>query len=329
MSAGTRIDYSCVIMAENAIRPWPANTGLRLPADRLPKEPNALKPVSPLRVLLLLLAFAVPAHAEPALWVARSPTATVYLFGTVHVLKADLVWRSPRINRALAASGDLWLETSDAFDPAAIRPFIQQYGTDAAHPLSTKLNKAERTQLQTIIDQNGLPSIAQLEPFRPWMVALVGEMSGLSKIGYDPNKGVEKVLTAEMTDSGRSGHGLETVDEELRYFKHLRAKAELQMLDEAMDDEKEGTSKLNAIVAAWAAGNVEQIDKLVDADMAANEPDAYQALIVDRNIAWAGRLRDRLKGTGASFVAVGAGHLAGPDSLQAQLAKLGITVKRE
>jgi uncharacterized protein YbaP (TraB family) len=306
MSAGTRIDYSCVIMAENAIRPWPANTGLRLPADRLPKEPNAMKPVSPLRVLLLLLAFAVPAHAEPALWVARSPTATVYLFGTVHVLKADLVWRSPRINRALAASGDLWLETSDAFDPAAIRPFIQQYGTDAAHPLSTKLNKAERTQLQTIIDQNGLPSIAQLEPFRPWMVALVGEMSGLSKIGYDPNKGVEKVLTAEMTDSGRSVHGLETVD-----------------------DEKEGTSKLNAIVAAWAAGNVEQIDKLVDADMAANEPDAYQALIVDRNIAWAGRLRDRLKGTGASFVAVGAGHLAGPDSLQAQLAKLGITVKRE
>jgi hypothetical protein len=288
-----------------------------------------MKPVSPLWVLLLLLAVAVPARAEPALWVARSPTAIVYLFGTVHLLKDNLVWRSPRIDRALAASQDLWLETADAFDTAAIAPFIRQYGTDAAHPLSTKLDAAERTQLQTIIDRDGLPPIARLEPLRPWMVALVVEVSGLQKIGYDPNQGVEKILTAEMTDSGRPIHGLETIEAELRYFTHMRPKTELQMLDEAMDDEKEGAAKINAIVAAWAAGNVEQIGKLVDADMTAEEPDAYQALIVDRNIAWATRLRERLKGSGVSFVAVGAGHLAGPDSLQAQLAKLGITVKRE
>ncbi|WP_158931788.1 TraB/GumN family protein [Acidisphaera sp. S103] len=288
-----------------------------------------MKPLNPLRVLLLLLATAIPAHAEPALWVARSPTATVYLFGTVHMLKDDLAWRSPRIDRALAASQDLWLETENAFDAAAIAPFIRQYGTDAAHPLSTKLNTVERTRLQTVVDRDGLPPIARLEPLRPWLVALFIEISGLQKIGYDPNHGVEKILTAEMTESGRPTHGLETTEAALKYFTHLRPKAELQMLDEAMDDEKEGASKINAIVAAWAAGNVDLIGKLVDADAAAKEPEAYQALIVDRNIAWAARLRDRLKGTGVSFVAVGAGHLAGPDSLQSQLASLGITVKRE
>lgn len=288
-----------------------------------------MKPVNPLRVLLLLLATAIPAHAEPALWVARSPTATVYLFGTVHMLKDDLAWRSPRIDRALAASQDLWLETENAFDAAAIAPFIRQYGTDAAHPLSTKLNTVERTRLQTVVDRDGLSPIARLEPLRPWLVAMFVEISGLQKIGYDPNHGVEKILTAEMTESGRPTHGLETTEAALQYFTHLRPKAELQMLDEAMDDEKEGASKINAIVAAWAAGNVDLIGKLVDADAAAKEPEAYQALIVDRNIAWAARLRDRLKGTGVSFVAVGAGHLAGPDSLQSQLARLGITVERE
>ena len=58
-----------------------------------------------LAALLLTLLAATSSHAEPALWVASSPTATVYLFGTVHMLKQDLPWRSPRIDHAIAVFG--------------------------------------------------------------------------------------------------------------------------------------------------------------------------------------------------------------------------------
>jgi uncharacterized protein YbaP (TraB family) len=63
-------------------------------------------------------------------------------------------------------------------------------------------------------------------------------------------------------------------------------------------------------------------------EMRTDYPDVYRLLLVDRNQDWANQLKTRLAGSGVSFVAVGAGHLAGPDSLQAQLKKLGIKAER-
>jgi uncharacterized protein len=132
-----------------------------------------------------------------------------------------------------------------------------------------------------------------------------------------------------MTAAGKPIHGLETIEQQLRFFTTLPPDTERQMLDEAMDDVEADAGKTDAIVTAWMAGDVATLAKLVDQDIAANEPDAYQALVVDRNIAWAGYIEQLLKGSGVSFIAVGTGHLAGPDSVQAQLAKRGIEVQRE
>jgi uncharacterized protein YbaP (TraB family) len=280
-------------------------------------------------VALPALLAATPSHAEPALWAASSPTATIYLFGTVHLLTDRVAWRSPRIDQALADSSELWLELANASDTAATTPYILQYATDPVHPLSTKLNDTERARLKIIVDRSSLPGIDRLEPYRPWMVALMISLNRFSSAGYSLKTGVEAVLSAEMTGSGRPVRGLETIEDEFRYFNHLSPSADVQMLDEAMDDIDSGTNKLNAIVAAWQEGDVETIGKLIDAEIAAKQPDAYQALIVNRNIAWARSLRDRLRRKGTFFVAVGAGHLAGPDSVQAQLAQFGIATRRE
>jgi len=101
------------------------------------------------------------------------------------------------------------------------------------------------------------------------------------------------------------------------------------MLDDAMDEVDNGVGKLQAVVSAWQAGDVEAIGKLLDEDLVTKEPDAYKALIIDRNVAWSDRLAERLTGSGVSFVAVGAGHLAGTDSVQVQLARRGLTVERQ
>ena len=70
-----------------------------------------MKCLSPFGILLAVLFAFGPARAEPALWVAHTPTATVYLFGTVHLLTGKTVWRSPRIDHASpppAISGWKW-----------------------------------------------------------------------------------------------------------------------------------------------------------------------------------------------------------------------------
>jgi uncharacterized protein YbaP (TraB family) len=50
----------------------------------------------------------------------------------------------------------------------------------------------------------------------------------------------------------------------------------------------------------------------------------YDALLTRRNAAWAEEIDDLLDGSGVAFIAVGSGHLVGPDSVQAQLAARGI-----
>ena len=269
------------------------------------------------------------ACAEPALWVVHSATATVYLFGTVHLLKHDTPWRSGKLDQALAQSQGLWLELSDAFDTAAAVPFVQQYGMDPQHPLSTKLSADERERLDAVVRKEGLGNAAAFESFRPWMAALAISITHIARQGYNAGNGVEKILSDEMTTAGKPIHGLETIEQQLRFFTSLPPDTERQMLDEAMDDVDAERGKTDAIVAAWMAGDVATLAELIDQDIAANEPDAYQALVVNRNIAWVKCIEQLLKGSGVSFIAVGAGHLAGPDSVQAQLAKRGIEARRE
>ena len=143
--------------------------------------------MKPLRILSsAMFAFATliyVAWSEPALWVARSSTATVYVFGTIHVLKPDTPWRSDKLDQALAQSDGLWLELSDPFDAAAAVPFVQQYGMDPQHPLSTKLSADERKRLDAVVRTEGLGSAAALESFRPWMAALVISITHIARQG--------------------------------------------------------------------------------------------------------------------------------------------------
>ena len=74
-------------------------------------------------VALALSVLAFPALAEPALWVATQGGATVYLFGTVHALKPETQWETPKIAKAFAESRELWLEADDA-DPKTMQPIV-------------------------------------------------------------------------------------------------------------------------------------------------------------------------------------------------------------
>ena len=62
--------------------------------------------------------------------------------------------------------------------------------------------------------------------------------------------------------------------------------------------------------------------------MRTNSPETYSVMFTERNSNWAGWIAQRLRRPGTVFVAVGAGHLAGSDSVQAKLGELGIRSAR-
>lgn len=269
-----------------------------------------------------------PAAAEPALWAIRDHDSTIYLFGTVHVLRPQTDWRSPKVTKALADSRELVIEVVGADDPLAAQPLIARYGVDRDQPLSAKLGEGDRKRLAAAAASLGLKPEA-LEPMRPWLAALTLTIAPILQAGYDPKSGVETALQAAARASGQSIDGLETLEQQLRFFSDMPQATQVEFLNATLDDVAGGAAQLDAMVAAWAAGDQAQLETQFVTEMRRDYPELYRTVVVARNEDWARQLKAKLAGSGVSFVAVGAGHLVGPDSVQVQLARLGIKATRE
>ena len=82
------------------------------------------------------------------------------------------------------------------------------------------------------------------------------------------------------------------------------------------------------LVTAWAAGDIKTLDELFIVEAKAEGGSFYEALFTNRNRNWAGRIETMLKGKGTIFIAVGAAHLIGEDSVLAMLKAKGIASER-
>jgi len=263
----------------------------------------------------------------PAMWVVRDEDSTIYLFGTVHVMRAEAAWRTPRIAAALAASDELVLEITEVDNPAAMLPAIQRHGLDLTRRLSTKLTLDENQRLDRAARSMGM-DVQAFEPMRPWMVSLQLVIGALTRAGYDPEAGVDRILKSEALAAGKRVTALETVDQQLGFFGSLPPEVELRLLRESLDDFDKSAEAFDPLADGWLRGDLKALERYMVRDWKREAPDLYRVLIVDRNRNWAGQLEAKLKGSGTSFVAIGAGHLVGPDSVQAQLRARGIASTR-
>ena len=78
---------------------------------------------------------------------------------------------------------------------------------------------------------------------------------------------------------------------------------------------------------AWNRGDMGTFAPMLE-QMRRQSPLTYRTMFTERNGRWAQWIAGRMQQPGTVFVAVGAGHLAGPDSVQTQLATLGVGTTR-
>lgn len=273
------------------------------------------------------LCFAVfPAQAEPAMWVIRDNDSTIYLIGTLHLLKHDAEWNSEKVRKTVGESTELWLEVAEEANQAALQPLIATLGVDPAKPLSKKLNQAQRKKLEKLAVTYGIPA-ASLEPMQPWLAAIVIGIMPLVKAGYDPKAGIDRMLRQMAVAEGDQIRGFETGEAQLQMLADLPQAVQVAFLAETLNDVEEGVELVDKMAKAWIDGDTEAIARLGLVEMKQEAPAAYKKLLVDRNVAWSEKILEILKGSGVVQIAVGAAHLAGPDSLQAQLKKRGIKVE--
>jgi uncharacterized protein YbaP (TraB family) len=271
-----------------------------------------------------------PAIAEPAMWVVKDKDSTIYLLGTVHILKPETKWRTPRIDAAIAESKELWLELPGLTDEemmAVMMPLVAQHGLSPGKPLSSRLTPEEFKSLQDAAKLAGLP-MEMLSIARPWFAAVGISTSAITRAGYDPKSGVEEKLKAAFGGRSIKARGLETVEQQMKVFTSMTEEEEMAFLRATLQDYDQAPVELDRMVADWAEGDLTDLGRMMVDEVKAVSPALYDELLTRRNANWAVQIEEMLKGSGTLLIAVGAGHLIGPDSVQVQLEARGIEAKR-
>ena len=280
--------------------------------------------------LAALLAFspagaATPA-ARPALWAVSDADTTIYLFGTIHLLPDNYSWRTQKIDQAVGGSQQLVVETIvDDKNPQKLMQAMASLGfANNLPPLVQRLPASKRPALEAAIKKSGMP-VQALDRMKTWTAAIILLGGKFKELGL--SGGVEGVLRNDFSTNGKPIGELESNVEQLSYFDRLPESAQRALLEGAIDDKQSMDSELGGMLKAWSSGDVNGIAKTFDRDLAGT-PELAQSLIKQRNANWSKWIEQRLDKPGAILVAVGAGHLAGKDSVLEMLKKQGYKVRR-
>jgi uncharacterized protein YbaP (TraB family) len=191
--------------------------------------------------------------------------------------------------------------------------------------LRSKMNDADRAVYDAAMGKLGIPSAA-FDPFEPWAAAITMSLLAAQKSGFDPNSGVERQLTAAAKVSNKPIDGLETMAFQLGVFDSLPEAEQIAFLVETAKMIDDVGSTTDTMVAMWASAETESLGQLMNEGLTSRT--LYDALLTKRNANWAQWISAQMKKPGVTFMAVGAGHLAGPTSVQALLPAYGLTATR-
>jgi uncharacterized protein YbaP (TraB family) len=273
----------------------------------------------------------------PALWVARSGNARIYLFGTVHLLVGPVAWLTPTVQSAFAASHELWVETARE-DRAALQRAMQARALDPLYDLAARLGLADRGKLAELMRQCGVGKEYSTH-VRAWAVNVLLAGCGL-RAQARPSNGSAPSATA-MPDSylvslahaaGVSVHSLEAPAQQIAALADVPDAVQVALLLRALHGEPlpNDAPVLSAaqVEGTWMDGDIDALGREVDASDRQGTADIYQSVYKARNQRFADEIAHLLTGDRVAFVAIGAGHLAGAANVRAQLRTRGISVAR-
>jgi uncharacterized protein len=272
------------------------------------------------------------AYPDPLfMWELTTDAAHVYFLGTIHLAPADLFPLDPRIEQALLHSDALVVEVNMLeLDYSALIGGIMeicQYppGTTIADDLSVE----QLEQLQMALDSIGL-LYGVIKQYKPWMLGLMISLYGDGSVKQLQGYGVDQYLMEQATDINLPIWQLETYREQLYYFDQAPKEEQILFLMHQIHIQNNAdtytTVSFDQFIDAWKQGDDIMMQALVESDDNSMLNLWGDILLETRNQRWAEKIDAWIKKGGTYFVAVGAAHLVGDESLIVILERLGYMI---
>jgi hypothetical protein len=266
-------------------------------------------------LLALGLLGSLTANAASPVWAIRGDHNTVYLAGSVHLLKAADSSLPPAFNHAYSDSKELVMELAlDKLDPMEAASWMMEHGMlKEGTTLRSLIGEERYKRVSAQAAQLGLP-LEALDQLEPWVLALQLLELKYVQLGFDPQQGVEQQLEHRAQADGKPIMGLETLDEQLGVLQGLSYPDQARFLDMVVTEMQDVQSETDTVVDAWRRGDSAKLGSLLS-DEYRTFPTLYRTLVTDRNRHWLPQIEKLLHEDRDYFVIVGALHLVGDGGL--------------
>jgi uncharacterized protein YbaP (TraB family) len=276
-------------------------------------------------ILVLLVAFWVSVstvfaqagaeHKKDFLWSVKSDKGTVYLLGSLHLLKAEAYPLDKNIEAAYKDSQRVVFEADiDTVNTPAFQARMLALGLyPEGQTLKQNISKETYALLEKKLSGVGL-TIEQVSRFKPWLCAVTVAALKLKRLGFDPEYGLDKYFFKKAKEDDKEKIFLETLDFQISLFSELGSAEAEAFLRQTLKDLDVVETMLPDIVSAWRTGDASRFETDVLQSFK-DYPQIYDRFLVQRNRAWAGFIEQLLAQGGTTLVVVGAGHLVGKDGL--------------
>lgn len=283
--------------------------------------------------VLLCALFAGTAAADGSghpvtLWRIDGTTNTVYLLGSIHLLRPEDHPLPRAIDMAYRDAEVLVMELDmDDLDPvytqaAFNKAGVMADGTTLRDLMGEELYRAAE-EAAAIID---IP-LDMLSQSEPWLAAMTVELMMLYRSGFNPLLGVEMTMTSRAAADGKPIRGLETVDQQLGFLDGLPLDAQREMLLQTLTQSASLGESVDALIDAWHHGDIATLERELLAGIAEQKA-LHEVLILERNRRWASTISTWLDDDDDYLVVVGALHLVGDDGVPALLDRAGLNIRQ-
>lgn len=280
--------------------------------------------------ILALIAFGAQAQL---LWKVSGNGAKgdSYLFGTHHIAPIELLDSIRGLNAAICSADAIVGEIDMAAmqDPMAAQMAMMKYAMAPADSTLTRLlTVAQIDSLNAVLGKytDGLMTVQMVDGLAPALVStqLALLQSQQAFPDFTPSEQLDTEVQTRARNCSREIIGLETMEQQFELLYGAPISMQLDVLMEAVRQDETSVTKAHELAAAYLSGNLDTIySLLVDSD----EMDVatLDRLLISRNNAWVEKIAEWLPEK-SIFVAVGIGHLVGPQGLIEQLRHRGFQV---